>query len=167
MRLSASTSDRPNRRVLRKSARSQHRLSLMTPPRLKVPARSDPLKCWNFGNDYWKRFCFLTGKSVKRLPLPDTTNIEKAFQQLCESLLFAAKQLIPLSRRTNFVPCWDKECETLYHSLIRAPVGTDSDRAASYRLSRLDDKKQERWKDVNSIDFSHSSRKAWSTINKL
>ena len=28
--------------------------------------------------------------------------------------------------------------------------------------------KQERWEEaVNSIDFSHSSRKAWSTINKL
>jgi len=38
------------------------------------------------------------------------------------------------------VPCWDKECE----------------------------KKQERWEEaVNSIDFLHSSRKAWSTINKL
>jgi len=47
-------------------------------------------------------------------------------------------------------------------------VGTDSDRAASSLLSRLQQKKQERWGEaVNSIDFSHSSRKAWRTINKL
>ena len=32
------------------------------------------------------------------------------------------------------MPCWDKECETLYRSFIRAPVGTDSDRAASSLL---------------------------------
>jgi len=66
------------------------------------------------------------------------------------------------------VPCWDKEYETLYRSFIRAPVGTASDRAASSLLSRLQQKKQERWEEaVNSMDFSHSSRKAWRTINKL
>jgi len=66
------------------------------------------------------------------------------------------------------VPCWDKECETLYLSFIRTPVGTASDRAASSLLSRLQQKKQERWKEaVNSIDFLHSSRQVWRTINKL
>jgi len=65
------------------------------------------------------------------------------------------------------VPCWDKECETLYRSFIRAPVGTASDRAASSQLSRLQ-QKQDRWEEaVNSIDFSHSSRKALRTVNKL
>jgi len=132
---------------------------------LKVPACSDPVKCWNFRKDDWKRFCFLTRKSGKRLPPAETTNIEKAYQELWKSLLFAAEQCIPLIRCKNYVPCWDKECETLYRSFLRAPVGTDSDRAA---FSPLKDKKHERWEEaVNSIDFSHSSRKEWSTINKL
>ena len=49
-----------------------------------------------------------------------------------------------------------------------SPEVTTSDRAASSLLSRLQQKKQERWEEaVNSIDFSHSSRKAWRTINKL
>ena len=49
-----------------------------------------------------------------------------------------------------------------------SPVGTASDRAASSRLSRLQQKKQEWWEEaVNSIDLSHSSRKAWRTVNKL
>jgi len=66
------------------------------------------------------------------------------------------------------VPCWDKECETLYRSFTRAPSGTDSDGAVLSLLSRPGQKKQERWQEaVNSIDFSHSSRKAWRTINKL
>ena len=64
--------------------------------------------------------------------------------------------------------CLDKECETLYRSFIRDRVGTASDRAASSLLCRLQQKKQERWEEaVNSIDVSHSSRKVWSTINKL
>ena len=93
---------------------------------------------------------------------------DRAYQDIGESLLSAAKQCILCGRRKNYVPCWDRECETLYRSFIRAPVGTASDRATSSLLSRLQQKKHERWEEaVNSIDFSHSSRKAWRTINKL
>jgi len=38
----------PDRRVLEKFPRSQHRPSLITPPRLKIPACNDPVKRWNF-----------------------------------------------------------------------------------------------------------------------
>ena len=125
----------PDRRVLGKYLRSQHRPSLITPPRFKVPAHSDPVKRWNFRKTDWKRCCLLTGQSVERLPPPDTPDIERAYQDFCESLFFAAKQCIPRGRRKNYVPCWDKECETLYCSFIRSPVGTASDRAAlSYSL---------------------------------
>jgi len=66
------------------------------------------------------------------------------------------------------MPCRDKEHETTYRSFIRAPVGTDTVGAASSLLSRLGQKKQERWEEaVKSIDLSHSSCKAWRTINKL
>jgi len=111
----------------------------------------------------------LTDESVERLPPPDTSNIERAYQDICKSLHSAAKQCIPRGRQKNYVLWWDKECETfLYHSFTRATLGTDSDRAASSLLSRLGQKKQERWEEVvNSIDFSDSSRKAWRTINKL
>ena len=79
-----------------------------------------------------------------------------------------AKQCIPHGRRKSDVPWWDKECETLYRSITRAPVGTDSDRAATSLLSRLGQKKQERREEaVISIEFSRSSHKAWRTINKL
>ena len=70
----------PGRRVLGKFLRPQHRPFLITPPRLKVPAHRDPVKCWNFGKDDWKRFCLLTGESVERLPPPDTLNIYRAYQ---------------------------------------------------------------------------------------
>jgi len=78
-----------------------------------------------------------------------------------------AKQCIPHRCQKNYVPCWYRECETLYRSFIQAPVGTDSDIAASSPLSWLQ-QKQERWEEaVNSIDFLHSSCKAWRTINKI
>ena len=56
----------PDRRVLGKFPRSQHWPSLITQPRFKVPAHSDPVKRWNFRKTDWKRFCLLTGDSVER-----------------------------------------------------------------------------------------------------
>jgi len=158
----------PDTRVLGKFPRSQHRPSLITPPRLKVPAHSGPVKRWNFRRAEWKRFWLLTGESVERLPPPDASNIERPYQNFCECLLFVTKKCIPRGRHKNYVPCCDKECETLYRSFIRAQVGTDTDKPVSSLLSRLEQKKQEQWeKVVNSIDFSHFNRKAWSNINKL
>ena len=94
-----------DRRLLGKFPRSQHRSSLITQPKLKVPAHSDPVKRWNFSKADWKRFCLLTDESVERLPPPDTSNIEGTYQDFCESLLSAAKQCIPCGRRKNYVPC--------------------------------------------------------------
>jgi len=52
------------------------------------------MKHWNFRKADWSRFCLLTGESVKRLSPPDKTNIENTCQELCESLLLAAKQSV-------------------------------------------------------------------------
>ena len=68
----------PDRGVLGKFPRSQHRPILITPPRSKVPAHSDPLKRCNFRKADWKRFCLLTDESVERLPPPDTPDIESS-----------------------------------------------------------------------------------------
>jgi len=62
-----------DRRVLGKFPRSQHLPSLITLPKLKVPAYSDLVKKWSFRKSDWKRFCLLTGESVERLPPSDTT----------------------------------------------------------------------------------------------
>ena len=70
----------PDRRVLGKFPRSQHRPSLITPKKLKVPAYSDPVKRWNFQKADWKCFCHLTDESVERLPRLDTSNIERSYQ---------------------------------------------------------------------------------------
>ena len=62
------------------------------PPKLKVPAHSDSVKRWNFRKTAWKRFCLLKDESVERSPPPDTSNIERSYQDFCESRLSATKQ---------------------------------------------------------------------------
>ena len=134
---------------------------------LNVPAYRDPVKRCNFHKADWKRFCFLIIKSVERLPPSDTTNIKKAYQEICVSPLSAAKQCITLSRGKNYVPCWDKECEILYRSFLRTTMGTDSDRAASSILhdwtirSRSDGKKLS----IPSISRTPAARRAAPSTN--
>jgi len=147
----------PGRRVVGTFPRPQHRPSLIAPPRLKVPANSDPVNVGTFARPIGSAFAFL-----QVIPLRDCHLRTHQILRGHPGFLWE-----PCGCRKNNVLCWDKECETLYRS-FQAPVGTDSDRAPSSLLSRLEQKKQERWEEaVNSIDFSHSSLKAWSTINKL
>jgi len=101
---------RPGQRVVGQTCswkvpRSQYRPSLITSPKLKIPARSDPVKRWNFRKADWKRICLLTDESVEKLPPPDTSHIERAYQDFCLSLLSAVKQCIPRGCRKNYVPC--------------------------------------------------------------
>jgi len=127
------------------------------------------VKHWNIREADWKNFCLLTGESVERLPSPDTTNIVKAYQELCESLLFAAEECIPPGRRKNYVPYWNKEWKTICRSFLQNPVGSDSDRATSPLLSRLEQKRQENRKKLSipSISRTQAPLRAASLINVL
>ena len=49
-----------------------------------------------------------------------------------KSLLSAAKQCIPRDRRKNYVPCWDKECETTFFAPAKE-AGYDASNTASHR----------------------------------
>ena len=153
---------------MEKFPRSQHRPSLITPPRLAHPKPSKPVKRWNFRKANWSHYLSLTNKLARTLPPPDPHNTDQAYQCFCKILSTAAKKCIPRGRRTNHIPCWDAECEDLYQRFLASPEGLDSSRAAKTLLTRLDRKRRDRWSEaVRTIDFSHSSRLAWNTINNL
>ena len=60
------------------------------------------------------------------------------------------------------------QSESLYKTFLQSPQGDDSSLAATALLAKLDRKQRDRWSEaVRSIDFSHSSRKAWSILNNL
>ena len=68
----------PDRRVLEKFPRSQHRPSLITPPRFAMAVPSMPVKRWNFRKAKWSHYIALTNKFAKTLLPPDTLDVDAA-----------------------------------------------------------------------------------------
>ena len=127
---------------------------------------SMPVKRWNSRKAKWSHYIALTNKFAKTLLPPDSFDVDAAYQDFCNTIKKAAKKTIPRGYRNNYVPCWDAECESLYKTFLQSPQGDDSNLAATALLAKLDRKRRDRWsKAVRSIDFSHSSRKAWSTLS--
>ena len=77
----------PDRRVLDKFPRSQHRPSLITPPRFAMAVPSMPVKRWNFRKAKWSQYIALTNKFAKTLLPPDSLDVDAAYQGLKTSLL--------------------------------------------------------------------------------
>ena len=141
---------------------------LITPPRLSLPVPGRPVKQWNFRKANWSNYKSLTNKLARNLPSPDSTNVDQAYQDLCNTISKGAKKAIPCDCRNTYVPYWDAKCEALYQTFLQSPAGDQSSRAATALITWLDKKRRDQWSEaVRNIDFSHSSRKAWSIINNL
>ena len=94
--------------------------------------------------------------------------MDQAYHCFCNAISNAAKKCIPRGRRNNRIRCWDAECKNLYQTFLQYPEGHESSRAATALLARLDRKRRDQWSEaVQNIDFSQSSREAWSTSNDL
>ena len=127
-----------------------------------------PVKRWNFRKAKWSHYIGLTNKFAKTLLPPDSLNVDAAYQDFCNTFKKAAKKTIPRGYRNTYIPCWDAECESLYKTFLQSPQGNYSSLAATTLLAKLDRKRRDRWSvAIWSIDFSHSSRKAWSISNNL
>ena len=66
----------PDRRVLDKFSRSQHRPSLITAPRFAMAVPSMPVKRWNFRKAKWSHYIALTNKFAKTLLPPDSLDVD-------------------------------------------------------------------------------------------
>ena len=156
----------PDRRVLEKFPRSQHPPSLITPPRFAMAVPSIPVKRWNFHKAKRSHYIALTNKFAKTLLPPDSLDVDAAYQDFCNIIKKAAKKTILRGYRNNYILCWDAEYKSLYKTFLQFLQGDDSSLAATVLLAKLD-RKRSGGIAVWSIDFSHSSRKAWNILNNL
>ena len=86
---------------------------------------------------------------------------------MCKVMQNSAKQSIPHGRRKSYISTWDQESQKKYNEFVNAQSPTEADCNAS-DLIDLNQNRRQRWEEaVESIDFSHSSRLAWQTFNRL
>ena len=84
----------PDRRVLDKFPRSQHRPLLITQPRFAMAVPSMPVKRWNFRKAKWSHYIALTNQFAKTLLPPDSLDVDAAYQYFCNIIKKAAKKTI-------------------------------------------------------------------------
>ena len=79
---------------------------------------------------------------------------------------------IPRGCRTSYVCGLNDQSKDMYEDYQRRfaedPVNEDTVRVGDALLDEISEAQRSMWKDkIESTDFTHSSRKAWKTINKL
>ena len=73
----------------------------------------------------------------------------------------AAKQTIPRGRRPLYISGWNHECDRLLESVEKAEHPEAMHSSAKELMDLLDKQRKERWEEtIESIDFTHSCRKA-------
>ena len=107
----------PDRRVGEKFARSQHRPSLITPPRFARPVPSKPVERWNFCKAKCSQYITFTNKFERTLPPPDSPDMDHAYQCVtilisgifmllsCVNIVFLFWSLFPVFPRIQTVAC--------------------------------------------------------------
>ena len=131
----------PDRRVLDKFPRSQHRSSLITPQRFAMAMPSMPVKRRNFRKAKWSHYIALTNKFAKTLLPPNSLDVDAAYQDFSNIIKKATKKTIPRWYRNIYIPCWDAECESLCRTFLQSLQGDDLSLAATALLAQLDRKR--------------------------
>lgn len=147
------------RKVYHKFPKSQHRPVFLTIG-IQIPTvKSLPAPRWNLKKADWVGFRESIDRNVRWFK-PELRNYER----FIGVIMAAAKKYIPRGYRKDYIPAWSSECDDLWREYKEngdATIGTEI-------LQTLNDERKERWKTlVETMDFKHSSRKAWDLLRKL
>jgi len=147
------------RKVLGAFPHSQHRPVLIAVG-IQIPlVRSFPRPRWNFNKANWEAFTSSLENTIRFIP-PSMSN----YDRFAKMVLSAAKKNIPRGFRKDYIPGWSQECEDLYKDFS----STGNQETADLLLQNLDKARRDKWvKTVEGLNFTHSSRKAWSLLRKL
>ncbi|XP_039283045.1 uncharacterized protein LOC120351099 [Nilaparvata lugens] len=114
---------------------------------------------WNLRRADWAHFTEVIEKTVSRIPV----SIEN-YDRFTKLIYVAAKRSMPRGHRKSYIPCWSKECS----DLLKEYRNSHSDETANQLMQKLDEERRSRWvAAMESMDFTHSSRKSWNLLRRL
>lgn len=147
------------RKVLNDFPHSQHR-PILVEIGISIPLiTSFPRPRWNFGKADWGSYSDRLDKCVGWIP-PTANNYER----FCGAVIATAKKCIPRGYRKAYIPGWNETSEDLYQQYL----DSGEPEIADELLYSLDAARREKWVNtVENLDFTKSSRQAWSLLRKL
>jgi hypothetical protein len=152
--------------TLNRFPKSQHIPSLIVSSCFINNTPTRPIKRWNFRKADWDKYNQLISSGFKQIPSISSLDHELAYSSFCKLLVNSAKSSIPLGFRQTYTPTWDEECTSLYKDYISTNPCDANFHTKANNLTECLDKK--RWEEtVKKIYFTHSSRVAWKTVNRL
>lgn len=157
--ITSSLSNHADRKVLSGFPHSQHK-PIVTSIGIHVNLfQSCEKPRWNFQKANWEVFTEHLDHVIQFLPVSI-----KNYSRFINLLKSVARKHIPRGYRKKYVPGWNDRCNQLYHEFC---VSNNSS-CATELLDELNDSRHLKWKkQITGIDFTHSSRKAWSVLRKL
>lgn len=157
--ISSSISKSVNKTVLSLFPRSQHR-PILTDIGLSIPLiESCPKNRWNFDKADWINFETELDHVVKYVPVK-ISNYDR-FVGLVKAI---AKKHIPRGYRKKYVPGWNSKCDEIFDKFLE----TENVEFGHELLYELNLSRNAKWiRNIEQVDFKHSSRKAWSLLKKL
>lgn len=147
------------RKVLGDFPHSQHRPVIIELGATIPIIQSIPHARWNFQKADWSAFSAELDKCIRWIP-PKHYN----YQRLVGAIISTAKKFMPRGYRKEYIPCWNAESQELYDNYQQNKDTETADKL----LSSLDISRRQKWiQTVEGLDFTRSSRKAWSLLRKL
>jgi Reverse transcriptase (RNA-dependent DNA polymerase)/Endonuclease-reverse transcriptase len=148
-----------SRQILNSFPRSQHRPVILHYGSRVPLSESLPKPRWNFKIADWESFAEDIDHVAQFIPAR-----WDCYERFSNAVKAAAKRHIPRGFREQYIPGWDESCENLYQEYNASP-----DRStANQLLDQLNTQRKKKWEQtVESTNFIHSSRKAWTLMRKL
>ena len=104
--------------------------------------------------------------------IANTNPVHENYEQFVNIVRRSSNKNIPRGWRTSYVCGLNDQSKDMYEDYQRRfavdPFNEDTVRVGDALLDEISEAQRSKWKEmIESTDFTHSSRKAWKTINKL
>ena len=91
---------------------------------------SEPYERWSFRKANYELHSLITNKLSQELAPPDFNCVDEAYRGFGNVIFAVEKISTPYSRRNNYRPCWDEECEHLHLVVLQAEQNEATNTAA-------------------------------------